>query len=219
MDHFNLSSSQFADIIRMDRSGFSKRMNGHVAIGDAVINKIVLALSVNKDWLLNGVEPMLIPNLNNAQSKNIENFVNIPLITVRAKAGYLTGFGDMEYIEMLPTFPVIVDRTYKGKYRCFEVEGDSMDDGTRNAICDRDIILGRDIKRDLWKSKLHIKDWDFIIVHMDGITVKRIIEHDTDNGVIKCHSTNPLYDDFILNLDQIIELYNVIKIVDRNARR
>ena len=120
---------------------------------------------------------------------------------------------------MLPTFPVIVDRTYKGKYRCFEVEGDSMDDGTRNAICDRDIILGRDIKRDLWKSKLHIKDWDFIIVHMDGITVKRIIEHDTDNGVIKCHSTNPLYDDFILNLDQIIELYNVIKIVDRNARR
>ena len=59
MKHFNVSPAQFADKIKMDRSGFSKRMNGHVAIGDAVVNKIVLALNVNKDWLLTGEGDML----------------------------------------------------------------------------------------------------------------------------------------------------------------
>ena len=176
-------------------------------------------LKINPEWLISGTGEMLLPDLNNARTREIDNFINIPLVPVRGKAGYLTGFGDMEYIESLPTIPVIVDRAYKGKYMCFEVDGDSMDDGTREAICDKDIVLGRDIRKDLWKSKLHIKDWDFIIVHNDGITVKRIIEHDTDNGTIKCHSTNPIYEDFVLELDHVVELYNLIKIVDRNTRR
>jgi hypothetical protein len=125
----------------------------------------------------------------------------------------------MEYVETLPTMPVIVDRTYKGKYRCFEADGDSMDDGSRNAICDRDIVLGREVKRELWKSKLHINDWNFIIVHQEGITIKSIIEHDVERGIIICHSLNPMYEDFQIHLDQVKELYNLIKIVDRSARK
>ena len=112
-----------------------------------------------------------------------------------------------------------MDREYKGKYRCFEVEGDSMDDDSRSAICDRDVVLGREIKRELWKSKLHIRDWNFIIVHTEGISIKSIVEHDVEKGIIKCHSKNNFYEDYYLNLDDVIELYNMIKIVDRNTRQ
>lgn len=177
---------------------------------------------IEKTYLLSGDGPMLKESpessATNAREKNVTTFMNIPLVPVRGKAGYLTGFGDMEYIESLPTIPVIVDKEYKGKYRCFEVDGDSMDDDTRNAICDRDIVLGREIKRELWKCKLHIRDWNFIIVHKDGISIKSIVEHDVENGVIKCHSKNPFYEDYYLKLDEVIELYNLIKIVDRNVR-
>jgi phage repressor protein C with HTH and peptisase S24 domain len=174
---------------------------------------------LNSSWLYKGEGKMLKSNLNEAIEKDIEDFIKVPLVPIRGKAGYLTGYGDPEYIESLPRIPVIVDRTYHGKYRCFEAEGDSMDDGSRNAICDRDIVLGREVKRELWRSKLHYRDWNFIIVHQDGITIKSITNHDLEKGTITCHSLNPLYDDFELNLDQVKELYNLIKIVDRSARK
>lgn len=54
MIYFKYNQGQFAHAIDMDPSGFSKRLNGDVAIGKGVINKIVLALGVNKNWLLTG---------------------------------------------------------------------------------------------------------------------------------------------------------------------
>lgn len=175
---------------------------------------LALYFNVSRDWLLTGKED----NLQNASAKDNLDFMKVPIVPVRGKAGYLTGYGDQEYIEALPTMPVIIDKTYKGKYRCFEVEGDSMDNGTRGSIYDKDIVLGREVKRELWRCKLHINAWNFIIVHKEGITIKRIVEHDVENGTIKCHSLNSLYEDFTLQLDNVVELYNLIKTVDRVER-
>ena len=152
---------------------------------------------------------------------NLE-FLQIPFVPVHAQAGYGRGYGDQEYIESLPTIPVIVDKNYRGKYMLFETEGDSMDDGSRNALYSGDKILGREVKRELWRSKLHIKDWFFVIcMKNDGISVKQITSHNVEDGKIICHSLNYdkiSYPDFEVNLDDVAELYNVIKIVDRNTR-
>lgn len=157
--------------------------------------------------------------LSNAKVIDDIEFLNIPLIQIPAQGGYLKGYGDIEYVDGLPTFPVIVDKTYRGKYRVFEVSGDSMDDGSRESICDKDKILCREVKRELWANKLHIKDWLFVIVHRtEGITVKQITSHNVESGEIRCHPLNSIFDDFTLNLNDVVELYNVIKIVDRNTR-
>lgn len=146
-------------------------------------------------------------------------FVQIPFVPIHAQGGYPKGYGDQEYIDQLPTMPVIVDRNYRGKYRIFEVSGDSMDDGTRSAICTGDKILCREVKPELWRDKLHFKDWYFVIVcKTDGITVKQITNHDVEKGIIYCHPLNPIFDDFSISLNEVAELYNVIKIVDRNTR-
>lgn len=86
-------------------------------------------------------------------------YMDVPFVPIHAQAGYPTGYGDLEYIDSLPTIPVVVDKTYKGKYRVFEAKGDSMDDDTRRAIWDRDRLLCREISRVHWKYKLHILDW------------------------------------------------------------
>lgn len=177
---------------------------------------------VSAEWLLTGNGEMQVAPVvkSDAREKAVEEFVYVPMVPIRAKAGYLIGFGDKEYIETLPTVPVITDRAFHGKYRCFEVEGDSMDDGTRDALCDRDVVMAREVKKELWQYKLHIHDWEFVIVHKEGILIKRIVEHDVEDGVIVCHSLNPLFGpDFTLSLADVYELYNVIKIVDRSARR
>ena len=70
-----------------------------------------------------------IPFISNANRLETTGFMNVPLVHIRAQCGYLNGYGDEGYLESLPSLPVIVDRTYHGKYMLFEAEGDSMDDG------------------------------------------------------------------------------------------
>jgi len=50
----------------------------------------------------------------------------VPLVDERAKAGYLSGFSDKEYMEALSKIPFTVDKEYKGEYVAFTVRGDSV---------------------------------------------------------------------------------------------
>ncbi|MDR1203390.1 MAG: hypothetical protein LBL58_17415 [Tannerellaceae bacterium] len=180
------------------------------------LEKILIAEPhISSDWLLTGKGEMI----KSARPVNEIKYMSVPFVPIHARAGYLTGYGDSEYLDELPTIPVIVDKNYKGKYRVFEVEGDSMDDESRNALYDGDKILCRDVRPDLWTSKLHIRDWYFVVVSKtEGIIVKQITDHNVETGDIVCHSLNPIFSDLKLNLNDVTELYNVIKIVDRNAR-
>lgn len=65
---------------------------------------------------------------------------NVPVIPIHARAGYLNGYGDPEYIESMQTMNVEVDQTFHGKYRIFEVDGDSMDDGTSRGYVDGELV-------------------------------------------------------------------------------
>lgn len=200
-----------------NKSSFSQLLNGKKPLPSNFIERLAgLHDKLNSEWITSGQGDML---KSDARVVSGIHFLNVPLVPVSAHAGYPAGYGDVGYIESLPTIPVIVDKNYHGNYRIFEVNGDSMDDGSRAAIYDKDKILCREVKRDLWLNKLHIRDWFFVIVHRtEGVSVKQITEHNTQNGEIVCHSLNPLFDDFKLSLNDVLELYNVVKIVDRSAR-
>lgn len=136
-----------------------------------------------------------------------------PLVNKYAYAGYLSGFGDGEYIQSLPSLPMIADREGKGIYMAFEVKGDSMDDGTRDSYEPGDIIIARQIAQHHWQNKLHIRKYDFVVVHKsEGILLKKIVKHDTALGTITLHSLNPLYDDLTVHLNDVAQIFNVIKV-------
>ena len=81
------------------------------------------------------------------------------------------------------------------------------------------MIMAREVRQEYWHSKLHYKNWYFIIVHRtEGILVKQIIDHDVENGIITCHSLNPLYENFTINLSDVAALYNVVSLVSREMR-
>lgn len=146
--------------------------------------------------------------------------MNVPLANQYAQAGYLSRFADEEYIESLPTIPFTDDVEHRGEYMCFEVRGDSMDDGSYESYLEGDIILCRSIRQDYWMSKLHYDKWDFVIVHKEkGILVKRIINHDVEKGIITLHSLNEYYDDFEIHLQDVAKLFNIISTRRKNNRR
>lgn len=119
----------------------------------------------------------------------------------------------------LPVVPFFVDHEARGNYIAFEVRGDSMNDGSAESYLEGDRLLCREIPRDLWcQSKLHLRKWDFVIIHNEGILIKRIIAHDVINHTITIHSLNPLFDDKVLDLCDINQIFNVIEL-QRPRRR
>lgn len=217
---FNDSNLAFSEFMGEKTATTSGWISGRRNIGRSVIDKILDKLpDVSPTWLLTGSGEMLSTSPQTQTTKNeavpfeFGSIMNVPLVNQYAYAGYLCGYSDPEYIGALPTIPFPVDREYKGQYICFEVKGDSMDDGSKYSFDQGDIVLCREISRDYWKTKLHIKQWNaFVIVHQtEGILIKQIIDHDVENGIITIHSLNPLYEDRQIHLSEVKMLFNVVK--------
>lgn len=200
---------------------------------------------ISKEWLYSGVGEMIKTNSEHAYKmesnaapislvEESESYYNrfgnvfepledgnylmqVPIITEYARGGRMAGFSDREYFDELPKHTVVVDKIHKGKYLSFRVAGESMDFDGRDAILDGAIVTGRELKQELWRnSKLHLNKYkDFIIAGAEGLCVKRIIEHNVEEGYIVCHSLNPnktKYKDFTLRIDDIDALFNIIKV-------
>jgi len=221
---------KFIEYLKIGQGAFEKKCgisNGYINnnkgnIGASILNRIHVAYpELNVEYITTGSGQMIKGGLLTSEAHILTEFqfMNVPFVSIPAQGGYGKGFGDVEYIESLPTLPTIVDKNYKGKYIIFEVEGDSMDNNTRSSICDGDKILCREVRKELWCSKLHINDWYFVIVMKnDGITVKQIIEHDLECNKIVLHPLNQIFEDFEVDMSEVSEIYSVVKIIDRNTR-
>ena len=105
-----------------------------------------------------------------------------------------------------------IDESILREYVCFEVRGDSMDDGMRHSYAQGDIVLCRNVDRLYWMKKLHYNSWNaFVIVHKEGIVLKQIVAHDVERGIITVHSYNPYYEDFDIDLRDVYQILNVVK--------
>lgn len=112
-----------------------------------------------------------VPRIITVDNEGNDNIIYVP---VKARAGYLLGYGDAEFIESLPTFrlPGLSNATY----RMFEVEGPSMAPNVLHG----DRIIGEwiDSFDKIRDNRVHV------IVHKGGVMVKRIINRISERGKI-----------------------------------
>lgn len=224
LEELNLKAPTFAESIGVKYQRIFDLQKGKVKkISSSLANDIISKYGqFNLTWLLTGEGEMLnTPNQPSDEASPIDEpiILRVPLVSQYAQAGYLCGYADAAYMATLPTIPYIVDHEAQGHYVAFEVKGDSMNDGTEEAILEGDRLLCREIMPHLWAdSKLHIRKWDFVIVHTEGILVKRIIDHDVENHTITIHSLNSMYSDKVINLADVKQIFNVIEL-QRPRRR
>lgn len=209
---------EFVKYVGISNSEFCRR----IGVSNAFISSMVKSIQpdklqsitlnfpeLNTGWLMTGEGEMLKTPALDANVRIVDKSIEVtkaPLIGQYAYAGYLSGFADHEYLEAQPIY-VASKRYSGGNYVAFEIRGDSMDDNTRRAICHGDVVLAKELKKDYWKSKLHIPKV-FVIVHREeGITCKEITEHDVETGDIVCHSWNSTHRDFTLNLRDVAQLF------------
>lgn len=182
---------------------------------------------LNTQWLLKGEGEMLKkagdePNpylITKTGTKYFEMpngsyLMSVPFVPIKAYAKYVNECVDIDTEQITEQYNFIVDKIGHGKYMAFEIKGDSMDDNSKGSLSEGDIILARELNRDLWRDKLHIKQYpNWIIVLDNTILCKQIVEQDLERGTITCHSLNPSpeYGNFELKMDDIRQMFNVIQ--------
>lgn len=205
-----ITQQELAELLGCDQSFISQIESGRRPIPEDFIERLVE--NFGNDLSEYKIQKEVSSTIIDRANIDYDSVMLIPLVSQYAHAGYLNGFGDSEYIESLPTVPWCVDREFKGRHLFFEVRGDSMDDGSIESYPEGSRLLARNIGREHWNSKLPINSWDFIIVHQqEGILAKRITNHNVTQGIITCHSLNPLFNDFTLNLNEVMELYVIVQ--------
>jgi len=65
---------------------------------------------------------------------NGQYLMTMPLAEYDVQAGFLDHFQDLDYLADMAQHSIIVDKPAQGRYIAFRVKGDSMDDGTSEAI-------------------------------------------------------------------------------------
>ena len=123
---------------------------------------------------------------------------NIELVPQKAAAGYLNGYADREYLEVLPKFRLpMLSQT--GTYRAFEIAGDSM-----LPIASGTVIVGRYVEE--WTS---IKDGTpcVVVSSRDGIVFKRVFNKLRSNSMLVLHSDNPNFSPYDVKADDVLEIW------------
>lgn len=129
---------------------------------------------------------------------------NVELIPENAKAGYVTGYADPDYIRVLPAFhlPFL---SKERKYRTFPIKGDSMP-----PVVDGSYVTGEYVEN--W---MHIKDGTpcILVTRDEGIVFKIVHNEIQNRGCLVLSSTNPLYEPYEVPVDSILELWRFVNYI------
>lgn len=156
--------------------------------------KIAEHFQVNLNWLLTGKGNISnatppthqIPTKHNGGVPAVvtvdsEGRENVPLVPIRARAGYLRGYDDPEFLGTLPTYRL--PGISNGTFRMFEVEGHSMNPTLKS----RDIVIAEWVE-----DPAHMRDERIyiIVTQSDGIVIKRCVNRIQKYGFILAKSDN-----------------------------
>jgi transcriptional regulator with XRE-family HTH domain len=130
------------------------------------------------------------------------------MVPVKAAAGYLNGYGDLEYIESLPRFSLPFPELAQDKtHRIFQIEGDSMLPIPSGAYITASYV-------DDWRNIKH--DACYIVVSTsEGIAFKRVLNN-LDKGFLTLKSDNSLYDPYDVAVSDILEVWRAEGVTNFN---
>lgn len=140
--------------------------------------------------------------------------MEVPIVPYSARAGELGEYEQIINNPELKRMTISSDQYMRGEYAVFEVSGDSM----IPEIYSGDKLLAKLVGRDYYAhSRLHLHKYPYwiLVTHSEGIVVKKIIDHNVEEGFLLLHSLNELYPDYSVHLDDVIDIYHVVELVGR----
>ena len=130
------------------------------------------------------------------------NRERISLVPVKAAAGYLGGYGDIDFIEALPQFSLpIPELSTEETRRVFQIQGDSM-----LPFLPGSYVISSYVQD--WRS---IKTGElYVFLTQDqGVVFKRATNHIASTGEIELVSDNLIYAPYRVHVEDLLEVLKV----------
>ncbi len=128
------------------------------------------------------------------------------VVPVKAAAGYLNGYADVEFVESLTAFSLpLPEISHDRTYRIFQIKGDSMEPLPTGTY-----IICRYL--DNW---FNVKDGKTYVVLTkdDGIVYKRLYNRLEETKTLEMISDNPMYSPYSVRIENILEVWQAIGMI------
>ncbi|MBS6269798.1 LexA family transcriptional regulator [Coprobacter sp.] len=209
----SISQNEFADRIKIDRSNFSKHINGKLPISDSLLNKIVVSLGISKEWLNSGEgEKYYITTAHNQTISLPTNVIHTngqkgaKVYDIDVTAGPIGRSLIFSTENLIGSIDVPFINNENSIVR---VSGDSM----QPVICNGDMVAIREVKN------LNLIFWGQIyVVLLDDYRMVKYIRKHTDRDMVILRSANPEYDDIEIHKSEIRDLFIVENIIRFDSR-
>jgi transcriptional regulator with XRE-family HTH domain len=151
-----------------------------------------------------------VPKVVTIDSQGRDNILFVPS---RARAGYLTGYEDPEFIQTLPTYRM--PGLSHGTFRMFEVYGTSM----VPTFNESDIIIGRFVENfnEIRDDRCYV-----VVSKRDGVVVKRVINRIHRDGKLILNSDNQRhvgeFPPIVLDPEEVLEIWYATAFMSRQMR-
>lgn len=136
--------------------------------------------------------------------REIQGIGGIPLVPVKAHAGYLDSFEDESYIDTLQKFIVPGFDSNGNDKRIFQVSGDSM----YKTLCNDDLVLSVRVEVGEPIKDRHVY---VVVTQREGVVIKRVSDRTKERGLLVLHSDNSKggYSPKLCYTEEIKELWYV----------
>lgn len=224
IDFKGLSVRKFEETVGFSNGAFATQYKNNKSIGSDKIENILCSFpELNPEWLLTGngemlkseettelikippievIEPIkvegrsLMPKVIVLEEEDGEK-ERIPLVPVKAQAGYLQGYDDPKFIRKLPMYNLPGMRN--GTFRMFQVEGLSMYPTLQSGS----YVVGQ-----------FVEDWQhisnnriYVVVSTEGVIVKRVLNKIEKYGSLYCKSDNRVFPHINVRLNDVKEIW------------
>jgi len=206
----NLTQSQLADKLGLNRSVIGAYEEGRAEPRMSTLITIASYFNVSLDELV----------LNDlAKAKGVTGFSSdaalrvlpitvdrdtdkelITVVPVKAAAGYLDGYGDVDYIENLPRFSMPIQELPQDQsLRLFQIAGDSM-----LPLPDGAYVLGSFVDE---IASAGGGDPHVVVTRNDGIVFKRVENRVNNKGTFRMISENTVFEPYDLAMEEVVEIW------------
>ena len=140
------------------------------------------------------------PKIITIDSQGEENIIYVP---VKARAGYMLGYGDPQFIQSLSAYRL--PGYTNGTYRIFEVEGHSMFPTLQDA--DRVIARWADIS-EVRDDRVYV-----LVTRTQGVLIKRLINRHHEGKIIVKSDNNHAgeFPTIVMEVDEVAEIWYVVE--------
>lgn len=204
---YGLTQQDLADRLDLKRSLVGSYEEGRATPKISVLQQIAQAFNLSLDELVSSdLKAERTPQQRSTEKQlqvlsvvvDRNNDELIPIVPVKASAGYLNGLADPEYIGQLPRFSMPVPELSSGKtYRVFQIKGDSM----------LPVLPGSYLFCEFVESvsEVHEGQTYVLITRDDGLVYKRLYVKEKNQLLLK--SDNPVYEPYLVAGESVLEVW------------